>query len=141
MNQSSTHLQNPLAAVFPWQLRETTDVQGKPQAGFLHQGIVIHDPKVTECGRFPAPASLYGLTDAQVIALVHLNAKIDEASQAAITAGTQVLQHHLDITTGDIAGDFFTGESQEQVERVFLRYALTEVARLQSEPLADEHPN
>lgn len=129
MKPQTASLQSPIAEVFPFALVETSDVEGKPMAGFVHQGIVIHDPSVTECGRFAAKSDLYGMTDAQVLALVRLNAQIEEAAEAAINAGTSVIQKHLDITTSDQAGAFFVGDNKVQIERMFLRYALTEVAK------------
>lgn len=129
MTTTTTSLQSPIVEVFPFALVETTDVEGKPMAGFVHRGIVIHDPTVTECGRFTAKSDLYGMTDAQVLALVRLNAQIEEAADAAISAGTNVIQKHLDIVTGDQAKTFFAGENKAHIERLFLRYALTEVAK------------
>lgn len=72
------------------------------------------------------------MTDAQVLALVRLNSAIDEATEAAINAGANVIQKHLGITTGDTAGAYFTGESQESIARVVLDYALTEISLLQA---------
>ncbi|ABE46876.1 hypothetical protein [Polaromonas sp. JS666] len=132
MKTSTAPLQKPIADVFPFALHETSDVLGKPMAGFVHQGVVIHDPTVTECGRFAATPDLYGMTDAQVLALERLNSTLDEATEAAINAGANVIQKDLGITTGDTAGTYFTGESQENIARVFLRYALTEIALLQA---------
>ncbi|EKD97765.1 MAG: hypothetical protein ACD_23C00750G0006 [uncultured bacterium] len=131
MKTSNPSLQTSLAEAFPFALQATSKPNGTPAVGFLHGGIVIHDPTVTECGRFAVPPAHYGMTDAQVLALVRLNATIDEAAQAAINARAYAIQECLGITTGDEAGHFFTGENQEQIEAVFLRYALNEVAMIQ----------
>ncbi len=132
MKTKTASLQTSIADMFPFALEETSDVHGKPMAGFVHQGIVIHDPTVTECGRFPATPDLYGMTEAQVLALMQLNSTLDEATESAINAGSLVIQRHLGITTGDTAGAYFTGESREQIERVIVQYALTEIARIQA---------
>lgn len=132
MKDKSEPLQPTIADKFPYALELSSDVHGKPKAGFVHKGIVIHDPTVTVCGRFAATPDHYGMTEAQALAMVKLNSTLDEATETAINAGTDVLQRLLGITPSETAGRYFTGESREKIERVILKYALTEIARMQA---------
>lgn len=126
-----------LAGLFPHRLVETSDASGRPKAGFVAKGFKVFNPRVSEDGQQKVSPDYYGLTTEQVVAIDALNKKIEAASQGAMDAGARAIQDHLGVTTGDLAGVFFSGENSLQIERVLLRYALTEVASMQEDLRGD----
>ena len=61
-----------------FELGETVNDDGDmvPAYGFVHNGVFIADPYVSDCGRFDAKPSHYGLNDADAERLVALNAEL-----------------------------------------------------------------
>jgi VIT1/CCC1 family predicted Fe2+/Mn2+ transporter len=100
-------------------------------AGFVHRDIVIHDPTVTDCGRFPVKPDFYNMNDTQVIAMLRLNAGIEAAAEAALHAGAKAIQRHLELSIEEPSKELFNTENRILTERIVLRYALDEIARRQ----------
>lgn len=103
---------------------------GLPALGFEHDDMFIHDPFLSECGRFAVdPVETYqiSLEDAQELA--RLNKLIDSATQAALDAGCLALQVALCIPTGDVAGVHFSFSDQVRpVAQAMVNYLLAEYA-------------
>lgn len=84
-----------------------------PVFGFSINGMFIHDPFFSQCGRFEVnPTETYGLSLEDANRLVALNKLVDTATQAALDAGCLAVQQALDIATGDVAGMHFSGPDQ-----------------------------
>lgn len=65
----------------------------------------------------------------------------EEATQAAINAGCKLVQDALGITSGDVAGMFWTGGETESIRNAFDSYVNAEVTQLDRPPLAEGlHP-
>lgn len=45
----------------------------RPVWGFEYNGFFIHDPRISECGRFPVSSDYYGLTEDEAQELERLN--------------------------------------------------------------------
>lgn len=103
---------------------------GLPALGFEHGDMFIHDPFLSECGRFavdPVEAYQVSLEDAQE--LVRLNKLIDSATQAALNAGCLAIQVALCIPTGDVAGAHFSASEQVRpIAQAMVNYLLAEYA-------------
>lgn len=102
---------------------------GMPVLGFEADGMFIHKPRLSSCGRFSVnPTEAYGISGAEADALVALNKVLDQATEDAINAGCLTLMNHLGVTDGGIAGVCFSGNSaRAQVARPLARYLLTEL--------------
>lgn len=53
--------------------RLTHDGVRVPAFGFEHAGVFVHDPRLSECGRYPVEPSHYGLTEESARILERLN--------------------------------------------------------------------
>lgn len=66
-------------------LLQTKDAGGHVAFGFIHHDIIIDDPTVSSCGRFPVdPLTTYGLTPESVAALAQINRSVQQLAAAAI---------------------------------------------------------
>lgn len=84
--------------------------QGLPVLGFSVNDMFIHNPLLSECGRFEVdPVKTYGISVEDAQALNALNALIARAAEDAINAGCLAVQTELSIATGDVAGVHFSG--------------------------------
>lgn len=77
--------------------------------GFEYEGMFIHDPFSSECGRFEVdPPEAYAITWEDAEALKKLNQVLADATEAAINAACKTFQDAVGITSGDVAGLFFS---------------------------------
>ncbi len=77
--------------------------------GFEHEGMFIHDPFSSECSRFQVdPPEAYAVTWEDAEALKRLNKSLADATEAAINAACKSFQDSEGITSGDVAGLFFS---------------------------------
>jgi hypothetical protein len=75
--------------------------------------MFIFDPFKSECGRFEVdPTETYGLSSEDASQLSALNELVDTATQDALNAGCKVVQKHLDVESGDLAGVHFSNSTQ-----------------------------
>ena len=58
---------------------------------------------------------------------------VDEATEAAINAGCLVIQNHMGVKSGDVAGVVFSGEHTEEIFYIFLNYLYAEQAYAEGE--------
>lgn len=77
--------------------------------GFVHNGMFIHDPFVSECSRFKVdPPEAYSITWEDADALKELNKALAEATEAAVNAACKSFLDAAGISSGDVAGIFFS---------------------------------
>lgn len=103
-----------------------------PVIGIVVNDMHIFDPFQSECGRFEVdPVSAYGLTIEDAHALRELNKLVENATQAALSAGCRHVQETLGIPSGDVAGLFFdSGNEHHQVANAMAQYILEEYRQL-----------
>lgn len=79
--------------------------------GFEHDGMFIHDPFVSDCGRFEVdPVQTYGIAQDEAEALRTLNRALGDATDAAVDAACKSAQKSMGIVSGDSASRFFSDE-------------------------------
>ena len=100
-----------------------------PVLAFTHQGVDIHDPSVSSCGRFEVdPTQAYGVTGADAKALLQLNRALEIATHAALNAGCKALQDIFGIDSGDVAGmHFSSADAVRPLAQALAEYLLFEV--------------
>ena len=96
---------------------------------FEKEGVFIHDPTLSSCGRFTVdPAEQYGISAIDAQELATLNTLLEDATQAAINAGCLAIQEKLGITSGDTAGASFSGgEKAAAISKALGEYLLLEL--------------
>lgn len=83
-------------------------ITGMPVFGVEHDGMFIHDPYASDCGRFEADPISHGLSKEEADLMVKLNKLIESSAEAAINAACLEVQTKMGIPTGDVAGIFFS---------------------------------
>lgn len=111
----------------------------QPKFGFTVDGTLIHDPRMSECGRFGVdPTDTYRIPPEDVTALEALNKAVEAAAEDALNAGARTIQDALGVFTGDVAGIHFSGaEHRLKLEKMFAEYALAEIRSTPAMGLAD----
>lgn len=106
-------------------------VDDRPVFGFNLNAMFIHDPKVSECGRFEVdPKEYYGLTTEDVKSLQMLNEQLQAATQEAINAGTLAIQKSLGLTSSDSAVEYFSNTTHRGTITIALGlYMLQEIKK------------
>lgn len=97
--------------------------------GFAHDGMFIHNPRLSSCGRFEAKPKDYGLTDEQADILAEVNKSVQRAAAAALNAGCSEVQAALGVTDGGFAALFFSGEVEIHAafQLFFAEYAAAQI--------------
>jgi hypothetical protein len=114
-------------SAFSEKLSIQDNVDGLACLGFEHDGFFIFDPFVSECSRFEVDPATYGLTAEQAAFIKSFNEALEHAAEAAINAGAKVMQDALGVTTGDFAGQYFSGEFEcNKIRHALAVYALEE---------------
>lgn len=113
---------------------------GLPVFGFERNGMFITDPLSSECGRFEVdPQEAYGISKEEAAAIVRLNTALKKATQDALDAGCFVIQEALGVTSGDVAGVYFSGGDElRRAANVFFEYAEHEIALAQADDESGE---
>lgn len=114
---------------FALPLEKGDDVSsGLPVLGFTVNDVFIHNPLLSECGRFEVdPLQTYGISVADANALNELNALVERAAEDAINTGCLAIQKALEIASGDVAGVHFSGnEARYGVARAMRDYIASE---------------
>jgi hypothetical protein len=111
----------------------------QPKLGFTVNGTFIHDPGLSECGRFEVdPLSTYNIPQSDIIARRVLSQAIETAAENALNAGTLAIQEALGGCTGDVAGVHFCDTEQRYaLEKMFAEYLLTQLQAPASMALVD----
>lgn len=111
---------------FPFELTLGEDGEtGSVRIGFVCDGMWIHDPFRSECGRFECNPEGYMLTAEQASYLKALNHVLETASLAALDAGCAGIQASMGECDGGFAGIFFSDhEHRQRIERTFAQYLL-----------------
>ena len=101
---------------------------GTPVFGFEVNDMFIHDPSLSECGRFSVdPSETYGITAEDAKELNRLNELLTAATEAALNAGCLHIQEALGIESGDLAGMHFPGtQASAPVARALMDYLMAE---------------
>jgi len=88
----------------------------------------IHDPSMSECGRFEVdPLKAYGLTQEDIAEFEKLKKLIDQATEDALNSGCYALQKGLGIETGDMAGIYFSDAMKySNIKRDLIDYVVFE---------------
>lgn len=104
---------------------------GLPVFGFMVDGMFIHDPRRSDCGRFEVdPLDAYGISKEDAEQLAALNKMLDDATQAALNEGCYRVQTHLGIEAGDFAGVYFSGSQHvRSIAQALANYIFREIER------------
>lgn len=100
-----------------------------PVFGFAINHMFIHDPYISECGRFDVdPQQVYGISKEDAQNLKNLNQLVEDATQAALNAGCMAIQTAMGVMSGDVAGVHFSGPEQTApVALAMAEYMLSEL--------------
>lgn len=101
--------------------------------GVSRNGFSIFEPRLSTCGRFTVSPSSHGLTDKEADAIVELNQCVAELIDAALNNTARVLQDLLGVTTGDVAGEYFSGVTGDEYANLLTRYVMLEIACLRAD--------
>jgi uncharacterized protein YunC (DUF1805 family) len=104
---------------------------GLPVFGFMVDGMFIHEPTLSDCGRFDVdPLKTYGICAQDVQQLAALNKMLHDATQAALNEGCYRAQNFLGIEAGDFAGVYFSGsEHVRPIAEALADYIFREIER------------
>lgn len=119
---------------FPYPVELGTDpTDGTPKMGYVINDMFIHEPTVSECGRFEVdPQEAYGLSPGDVEALARLNQALVKAAERALNEGAREIQDALGVTTGDFAGMHFSdGAQQAAIRAILAQYMAAEIQMAQ----------
>lgn len=112
---------------FPHPLSLTENDEGMPVFGFSFNGMCVHDPRLSDCGRFAMAPKDSGLTEEQANWLTRVNAAIDIATESALNAGCREIQVIMGIDSGDVAGLHYSSDEQRsEIAKSFANYLQTE---------------
>lgn len=123
------------AKTFPKEVIAIQTDSGGSELGFLFQGIAIADPNMSECSRFAIDPAYYGLTAQHAQDLKEINLAVQEAVEDAVNAGCKKLQSYLGLQSGDVAGHYFSGESTNKLQELFVDYCVAEIEDLRMQPI------
>jgi hypothetical protein len=83
---------------------------------FEKEGMFIHEPTSSSCGRFHVdPHKQYGISALDAKELAGLNTLLKDATQAALNAGCLEIRQTLGIARGDGAAAFFSDDEKVAV--------------------------
>jgi hypothetical protein len=102
--------------------------------GFEHNGMLIHEPFRSSCGRFSAnPESDYGISEIEAIWLDRLNLRLEHASEAAMNAGILEIQQAIGVTVeDDYKHDLSQHDLRNRISKALAKYVLEELANATS---------
>lgn len=113
---------------FPHLIYDGLNEQGLSCFCFTYEDFGIHNPFLSECGRFTVEPKDYGLTQDQATWFLALNDALEVATNDALNAGCLALQKAAGVTDGGFAGIYFSGdESRALVRGTLCRYMVAEI--------------
>ena len=95
--------------------------------GVQRNGFNIFEPRLSTCGRFDVEPAQHGLSDKEADAIVNLNRVVDELIEEGLNDTVASFQKLLGVKSGDLAGQFFSGDPSDQFANTMVRYAMLEI--------------
>jgi len=86
-------------------------VDGLPGVGFVHNGLVICDPYVSDCGRFPVDPKDYGVSIEEANFLLALNKTVVKSAQDTLDDVPSKIRESLNVSLSRLYKDFAQSES------------------------------
>ncbi len=131
MNLANNGARIVISDMFPHPLNVVDNpITRCPAIAYSYNDMTMTDPSRSQCGRFDVDVEDNGLTPAQAVAFERLNKAIDVAVESMLNTGALIIQNHLGVTTGDVAGMVLTDEKLGDFLRTKMaEYAVHEVVR------------
>lgn len=118
-----------LIDVFPHNVLALKDaVDGTPVVGYSDNGMAIHEPRKSSCGRFDVDPTANGLTADQADALERLNIAVGQVAEAMLAVGTKAILTNLSLPIGSRACAFASDKRNvDSLREMLTQYAVDEI--------------